>query len=145
MLQASFGGGSRFPENRHCRNALTGTPLARLRQPAQWGAYAHLLCDVYRPVVKMVAQPELKLSKATVFRWHHRFLEGVQWFGYPVLSRVVEADESFFLRSFKGSRGWIHDQPPIDRSPRRRGGRLRLKGTRTGLLVLVQSAVDRNG
>ncbi|MCB9944554.1 MAG: hypothetical protein H6851_13175 [Geminicoccaceae bacterium] len=45
-----------------------------------------------------------RVAVATSFRWRHRFLRaGVA--DAEALSGIVEADETFFRRSFKGSRG----------------------------------------
>jgi hypothetical protein len=38
-----------------------------------------------------------------------------------MLSGIVEADEAYFLRSFKGHRGWKNGAPPENRPPRYRG------------------------
>ena len=82
-------------------NALTGTPLARLRKKAQWSSFTACLSrsDTVRKAAKVC-----RVAVATSFRWRHRFLRaGVA--DAEALSGIVEADETFFRRSFKGSRG----------------------------------------
>ena len=123
-------------------NALTGTPLSRLRHADQWGAYARLLCEDFRSVKRFAIHPELTVSTSTIFRWRHRFLRGLSWVGLRLLDGIVEADETFLRRSFKGHRGWRHDDPPIDRKPRYRGGPIRHRGLGK-FHVAVVTAVDR--
>jgi transposase-like protein len=50
------------------------------------------------------AASALDVAKTTAFRWRHRFLELAQPVKASRLTRVVEADETFFLRSSKGQR-----------------------------------------
>ena len=52
-------------------NALSGTPLARLRHKDKWGGYAGQLADG-SSVRKAAAV--LGVSSNTTFRWRHRFL-----------------------------------------------------------------------
>jgi hypothetical protein len=61
------------------------------------------------------------IGKTTSFRWRHRFLALPE----TVMARnecgIVEADETYFLRSFKGQR-------PLPRASRKRGGRAAKRG-----------------
>jgi len=101
---------------RDCRksfNALTGTPLARLQKRGAWKTYAQALADSVS--VRKAAQ-RTGLSVPTAFRWRHRFLSLAKASKAGAVSGIVEADETFFLRSFKGSR-------QISRAPRKRGGK----------------------
>src|SRR3954454_22831642 len=41
---------------------------------------------------------------STAFRWRHRFLTAPA--ASPILTGIVEADETFVLLSYKGSRAW---------------------------------------
>ena len=45
------------------------------------------------------------IDNTTSFRWRHRFLRGLKDKKDSSLKGIVEADETFFLESFKGSRG----------------------------------------
>jgi transposase-like protein len=115
-------------------NALTGTPLARLRLRDKWLPYLQCLIgsDTVRDAARRVA-----VAKSTSFRWRHRFLAAVRRVPLPRLSGIVEADETYHLASQKGSRN-------MDRPARKRGG----KATRRGIspefdCVLV--ARDRTG
>ncbi len=58
-------------------------------------------------------------------------------------SGVAEADEKFFLRSFKGHRGWKRGQPPEPRPPRYRGSGALLPGL-SWQQVPVLTCIDRN-
>ena len=46
-----------------------------------------------------MALAELGVAPSTAFRWRHRFLQLTQPVKALVLTGVVEADETFFLRS----------------------------------------------
>ena len=61
------------------------------------------------------AAAALNVAATTAFRWRHRFLQLAQGVKATALAGVVEADETFFLRSSKGQRP--------GRKPRKRGGR----------------------
>ena len=114
-------------------NALTGTPLARLRLRDRWLDFGDSLCagDTVRG-----AAARCDVAKSTAFRWRHRFLAAATGRA-TVLGGIVEADETFFLSSRKGERD-------LDRPARHRGG----KATKPGLSkeqVPVLIAVDRSG
>src|SRR5689334_20923250 len=105
-------------------NALTGTSLARLRKKECWLRYGEALA-AGMTLAKAAAHCGVHLT--TSFRWRHRFLEA------PVATRealagVVEADETFFRRSHKGSRRWRRAEGPLERRPHRRGERASKRG-----------------
>src|SRR3954453_17718593 len=105
-------------------NALTGTSLARLRKKACWLRYGEALAA---GVTLAKAPTPCGVHPTTSFRWRHRFLEA------PVATRealagVVEADETFFRRSHKGSRRWRQAEGPLERRPHRRGERAGKRG-----------------
>src|SRR3954467_10979279 len=112
---------------RPCRktfNALTGTSLARLRKKACWLRYGEALAA---GMTLARAATHCGVHLTTSFRWRHRFLEA------PVATRealagVVEADETFFRRSHKGSRRWHRAEEPLERRPHRRGERASKRG-----------------
>ena len=93
-------------------NALTGTPLARLRKREAWKEYAQALAESMS-VRKAAARTGI--SVPTAFRWRHRFLIRPGDAKAVVISGIAEADETFFLKSFKGER-------KLSRPPRKRGG-----------------------
>jgi transposase-like protein len=97
-------------------NTLTGTPLARLRKKAQWLRFATCLS---RSASVREAAKTCHVAKATSFRWRHRFPRaGVA--DAQALCGIVEADESFFRRSFKGSWCWRKQDDPPPRPPKKR-------------------------
>jgi transposase-like protein len=130
---------------RGCRrtyNILTGTAMARARKPEKWGQYLSHMTE-FRSVRKIV-QNGIGLNQVTVWRWRQRFLKMAANDNAEVLSGVVEADEAFFLRSFKGSRGWKKGTPPENRAARPRAW----GGVKRGLShaqVPVLTALDNAG
>lgn len=93
-------------------NALTGTPLARLRHRERWGEYAQALIDGQ---TVRAAACRCGVHKNTSFRWRHRFLALPAAVKPSHLHGIVEADETYFLESHKGERH-------LSRPPRKRGG-----------------------
>ena len=121
----------------HCgrsHNALTGTPLARLRRKECWLPY--LQCVLESRTVRDAAQV-VGVHRTTSFRWRHRFVPGAMRDRPQTLSAVVEADETYRLESQKGSRS-------LRRRPRKRGGVAKRRGiNREHDCLLV--ARDRSG
>lgn len=99
-------------------NALTGTPLARLRHRERWGTYARALID--GATVRAAAR-RCGVHKNTAFRWRHRFLALPAQVKPTHLHGIVEADETYFLESHKGERH-------LPRPPRKRGGAAAKRG-----------------
>lgn len=99
-------------------NALTGTPLAHLRHKSKWERQAQVLRDglsVHQSAATLAVAP------STAFRWRHRFLQLALDVKARLLQGVVEADETYFLRSSKGQR--VHS-----RKARHRGGSAAKRG-----------------
>lgn len=102
----------------HCKecgrtfNALTGTSLAHLRKRDQWERYAQALID---GVSVREAARRCGVDKNTAFLWRHRFLRDAAGHRAAHETGIVEADETFFLESFKGQRC-------LPRKARHRGG-----------------------
>ena len=116
-------------------NALTGTPLARLRLKDHWLAYFDCLrdpaCTVHSAAAIVGIHPN------TSFRWRHRFLAWVKLDRPSCLQGIVEADELFLLESEKGS--WT-----LKRQPRKSGGVARRRGISAEHVTIVL-ARDRAG
>jgi transposase-like protein len=104
------------PACRRTYNILTGTPMARARKPEKWGRYLAHMTD-HRSIRKIV-QAGIGVHHVTVWRWRHRFLKAAANDNAAILSGVIEADETFFVRSFKGHRGWTKGHPPENRAAR---------------------------
>jgi len=115
-------------------NALTGTPLARLRKRERWQAY--LQCLLESRTVRDAARVT-GVHRTTSFRWRHRFAPGAARARPKTLCAIVEADETYRLESQKGSRS-------LTRPARKRGGVARQRGiNREHDCLLV--ARDRTG
>jgi transposase-like protein len=122
---------------RHCSktfNALTGTPLARLRLKSKWLDY--LDCLLTATTVRRAAIA-VGVHKNTSFRWRHRFLTLPKTDRPTCLHGIAEADEIYFLESEKGARH-------LDRPPHKRGGPATKRGT-SDEQVCVLVARDRTG
>ncbi len=121
----------------HCHktfNALTGTPLARLRHKEVWMDFARDL--VWSKSIRESAR-HCGVDKSTTFRWRHRMLNNPKRLIAKHLHGIVEFDETYFLESHKGERY-------LERKPRKRGGSAGKRGIsseQTAVLV----ARDRNG
>jgi transposase-like protein len=125
-------------------NALTGTPLARLRYKARWLTHGAALRDA---VSVRKAAEVCDVAVSTAFRWRHRFLRAAKTNQPSQLSGIVEADETFFRRSFKGSRRWKQPRPdatPPTRRARHRGTKSGKRGTPLDEQVPVLIVRDRN-
>lgn len=99
-------------------NCLTGTPLAQLHKRELWGEHAKALIEGIS-LRKVAARLDIDLT--TSFRWRHRFLKSPKDLKPNALVGTVEADETYFLKSEKGS-------PSLQRKPRKRGGKASKRG-----------------
>lgn len=115
-------------------NALTGTPLARLRHKSSWLSF--LQCVLDSATVRTAAS-EAGVHRNTSFRWRHRFLAWAKNDRPVSLHGIAEADEAYILESEKGAR-------QISRPPRKRGGSSKYRGT-SGEQVCILIARDRTG
>lgn len=102
-----------------CFNALTGTLLARLRHKERWLDYSQALIE---GLTVRAAAERCSINKTTSFRWRHRFLGEIADLKADNLAGIVEADETYFPLSFKGSRH-------MPRPPHRRGHATHQRGT----------------
>lgn len=125
-------------KNKDCHrtfNALTGTPLAGLRKRELWIEHGRALAAGIS-LRKVAARMGIHLK--TAFRWRHRFLKAPKAVQPSRLTGLVEADETYFLKSAKGSRQLV------GRRARKRGGRASKPGLsdeHTPVLI----ARDRHG
>jgi transposase-like protein len=116
-------------------NALTKTPLARLRLKDKWATQAEAMIE---GVSTAKAAKRCGVHYTTAFRWRHRFLEALASDKPQALSGIVEGDETFILESFKGKR------TAMPRAARKRGG----KSAKCGISaeqIPVLVARDRHG
>jgi transposase-like protein len=114
--------------------ALTGTPFLRLREKGKLLAHADCMSQslTIRDTAKTVG-----LTVDRAFRWRHRFLEFLAQQQPQNMTGVVEADETFFRRSYKGQR------KGLPRAAKKRGGPAPegSEGERVGVLVAMQRGV----
>lgn len=102
--------------------ALTGTPLLRLREPEKLLGYA--ACMSEGKTIRASAQA-VGLSVDRSFRWRHKFLSWIAEQKPRGLTGIVEADETFFPKSYKGQRGGLPRPPRQRGGPRKVGSRAR--------------------
>jgi transposase-like protein len=122
----------RCKECKRTFNALTGTPLARLRKKELWADYSQALSE---SLSLTKAAERCGVDRTTAFRWRHRFLplSGSQM---VKCSGITEIDETYFRESFKGKK-------VLHRSPQKRG-KLTVRGLSSEQIPVVV-AKDRHG
>lgn len=116
-------------------NALTKTPLARLRLKEQWTRQTQAMID---GVTTAKAALRCGVHYTTAFRWRHRFLASLAGDKPKVLTGIVEGDETFILESFKGKRSGL------PRKSRERGGKSARRGLSAEQIPVIV-ARDRAG
>jgi hypothetical protein len=116
-------------------NALTKTPLAKLRMKEKWAAQTEAMID---GVSLAQAAQRCDVHPTTAFRWRHRFLAALSGDKPKALSGIVEGDETFILESFKGKRSGL------PRKSRKRGGKSAKRGLSAEQIPVIV-ARDRNG
>ncbi len=125
----------RCADCRRTFNPLTGTPLAGLHHQDRWADQAQALID--GDTLGRAAR-RCGVAHSTAFRWRHRFLSALNLDKPQRLSGIVEADETFILESFKGSRG------KLARPSRKRGGHAGKRGLSAEQIPVIV-ARDRTG
>jgi len=116
----SSGGLPRF-RCKQCKrtfNAVSCSPVANIRLRQKWDQY--LRCILASLSLRASARA-CGISLQTAFLWRHRFLALLERHKPPSLEGIVEADETYFLESQKGSRH-------LSRPARHRGGRSKYRG-----------------
>jgi transposase-like protein len=116
-------------------NALTKTPLAKLRMKDKWAAQTEAMID---GVSLAQAARRCGVHPTTAFRWRHRFLAALSGDKPKGLNGIVEGDETFILESFKGKRSGL------PRKSRKRGGKSAKRGLSAEQIPVIV-ARDRNG
>ena len=116
-------------------NALTKTPLARLRMRGKWDQQAKAMID---GVSLTKAADRCGVHRTTAFRWRHRFLAALSDDKPKTLNGIVESDETFVLGSFKGKRSGL------PRKSRKRGGSAAKRGLSVEQIPVIV-ARDRDG
>jgi transposase-like protein len=114
-------------------NALTGTPMARLRKKELWLEYSKALAD---SLSLSKAAERCGIDRTTAFRWRHRFLHSPSQ-SKACCSGITEVDETYFRESFKGKK-------LFHRKPRKRGKEASMRGLSAEQIPVVV-ARDRAG
>ena len=117
-----------------CCNALTGTALARLRHKDYGLTYGQAMIE---GLTVRKAADRCGIYKTTNFRWRHRFLSHPAEIKPTRLTGIIEADETYFPLSFKGSRD-------LPRPAHHRGHDIHQRGTGEDQ-VPVLGLRDRHG
>jgi len=107
-------------------NALTATPLARLRYRERWLSQAQALVDGLSITKR---RSNWKWRAARRFAGRNRFLALPHHVKAGHFSGIVEADETCLLKSYKGQR---RQRRELGRKARSRGGRATLRGMSVG-------------
>ena len=113
--------------------ATTGTPLARLRYKELWLDYIRCMLD--SKVLRVCAE-ECRINLKTSFRWRHRFLTLPSTLKANRLEGIIEADETLFPYSEKGSK-------KLSRPPHKRGMKAQKRGRSKEDWVPVLTVRDR--
>jgi transposase-like protein len=116
-------------------NALTKTPLAKLRMKDKWTTQTEAMID---GVSLAKAAQRCGVHYTTAFRWRHRFLASLAGDKPKALTGIVEGDETFILESFKGKRSGM------PRKSRKRGGKSAKRGLSAEQIPVIV-ARDRHG
>lgn len=116
-------------------NDLTNTAMAGTHLVPVWRAYANTMRN---RLSTRVAALDLGVSHKTVWRWRHKVMERLAPGQAPLMTGIVEADETYFRCNYKGS-------VPVGRYRRKRGTK---NGSKRGLgkdKVPVLVVRSRNG
>ncbi len=114
----------------HTYSNASQTPLSGLHRKDRLAKFAQ--CMGRDMTIRQTAL-EMGISTSTAFRWRHRFLSEAVEHQARNRSGVIEADETYFRQSSKGSRN-------LGRPPRSRGGAA-MKSSKGGAQVAEKIAV----
>lgn len=92
-------------------NDLTRTAMAGTHMPQKWRAFADTMRD---GLSTRRAAARVDMNHKTAWRWRHKVMAFLAPVEPPPLGEIVEADETYFRRNFKGSK-------TRGRRPRKRG------------------------
>lgn len=86
-------------------SALTGTSFKGMHKPECWGAFLASISKGHRSLTRMHQEDDIGVSRRTLWRWRLVFMQAMAAGDEKPLAGVIEADETYFADSFKGSRG----------------------------------------
>lgn len=122
-------------------SATTGTPFFRLRFRSEWLRYLDLM-PVHISLMNLREKFGFHHHCDTLLRWRHRFLQFVAPNPTTGLKGVIQADETYFRRCYKGHKTWARGGLIDGRLARKRGGASMRGLSREQVPVLT--AIDSN-
>jgi transposase-like protein len=106
----------------NCSSIFTSTTDSFLSSTKKdlsvWIKYLNCMINMYS--IKKSADV-CNITIRTSFMWRHKILDSLRLSDKTELKGVIEADETYFNLSYKGSK-------PLDRHSRRRGGSIKVRG-----------------
>lgn len=125
---------------KHCRKSFVGNTNSILERTHKsifvWKKF--LECMVNGMSILKTAEI-CEINKNTAFAWRHKVLDALsQILNETSLEGIVEADETFFILSYKGQKSGL------PRKPKKRGERASKRGI-SREQVCVPCAIDRKG
>lgn len=117
-------------------NQLSNSAISGTHFPEKWPKFVG--CMVEGISVAKTAK-KIGVSVPTAFAWRHKLLRKFEKDAETKLQGIVEADETFFLFSQKGSRGIKGT-----RKPRKRGGKAKTAGISDDQVPVI-AGCDRHG
>jgi transposase-like protein len=136
-----YNGNQRY-QCKDCGKTFTNTtnsPIDFTRKDIQkWLLYIRCMIEGYS--IRKTAI-KVGIHRNTAFYWRHKILNSLGNADTNDLTGIIEADETFFLESFKGN----HKKKgfPVPRKPRKRGGKASHRGI-SEEQVCVLCAIDRS-
>lgn len=122
-------------------SATTGTPFFRLRFRSEWFRYLGMM-PVHISLMKLREEFGFHHHCDTLLRWRHRFLRFISPNPAKCLTGIIQVDETYFRKCYKGHKTWA-DGGQIDGRPaRKRGGASKRGLSREQVPVLT--AIDSN-
>jgi transposase-like protein len=121
-------------------NDFTSTPLSDSKKDLNiWGKFINCMINEFS-LRKCASICEISLP--TAFYWRHKVLDAIKKFvGRGDVEGIIEADETFFLESFKGNHK--NSEFVMPRKAHKRGGGAKTSGI-SKEYVCVATALDRN-
>ncbi len=117
-------------------SSVTGSAVSWIHKKALLKQYVYYMLQGYS--LRKIST-EMDICLKTAFDWRHKILKGLTIDENTRIAGVVEADETFFLFSEKGSKKMM------GRKPRRRGGEASKKGINTDHVTVLTAYERKTG
>ncbi len=102
-------------------SATSGTPFYRLRFRGEWLRYLQTM-SVHISLAKLRENFGFDHPCDTLLRWRHRFLRFMEPNPTTSLAGVIQVDETYFRKCYKGHKDWVNGGEIDGRPARKRGG-----------------------